>query len=71
MAKRKQCTKCNIPIGEDYTMCSHCYYKYTENTKKNRTVDYQDFVNINARPCDREIYRIGDIWENSIECLEC
>lgn len=52
-------------------MCSHCYYKYTKNTKQNHTVDYQDFVNINTLPSDRKIYRIGDIWENSIECIEC
>lgn len=71
MKKTKQCTKCNMPISWDYTMCTWCYNQYTKNTKKNGTVDYQDYVNINTSPKDRKIYDIGDIWDNSIRCNDC
>lgn len=67
----KQCTKCNCFISGDFTMCSNCYRRYTRNTKKNNTTDYQDFVNINSSPEIREYYRIGDIWSNEIRCTEC
>lgn len=67
----KQCTKCNCFISGDYTMCSRCYGRYTRNTKKNNTTDYQDFVNINSTPEVRDFYFIGDIWSNEIMCIEC
>lgn len=71
MVQRKQCQKCNTPISGDFDMCRSCYYRYTRNMRKNLTVDYQDLVNIHTPPEVRKKLRIGDIWDNSIECTKC
>lgn len=64
------CTKCWVNISE-YTLCSKCYLRYSRNNKRNKTVDYQDYVNIDSPPEVREMYWIGDIWLNQWQCMRC
>lgn len=68
---RKQCQKCNTPISGDFDLCRSCYYAYTRNTRKNKTTDYQDIVNIHTPPEVRKKLNMGDIWDNSVKCLDC
>lgn len=42
-----------------------------KNSRKNNTVDYQDFVNINSPSDIRKKFDIGDIWSNTIKCKSC
>lgn len=70
--KQKQCQKCNTPImNSQYDFCNSCYCTYTKHTKKFKTVDYQDLVNIHTPPEVRKRMDIGDIWANQVQCLDC
>lgn len=64
------CTKCWSKIHE-HTLCSKCYLKYSRNNKRNNSVDYQDYVNIDSPPDVRAIYWIWDIWSNKWQCMRC
>lgn len=59
------CTKCWVPIDK-FTLCDGCFQNYRKWGR-----DYQDLVNINSTVEERNLYNIGNIWSNQIECKHC